>query len=971
MKAVAMAWALAAAGAGWAQQVPAFLTDSAGTAWADSVLGTLSLDRMTAQLLMPPVYSREQNADWAREETWCREFGIGGVIAMQGQPELQRERMHRLQDASAIPLMVSTDAEWGASMRFTETHGYPRAITLGATDDPALVRRMGQLIAEDLRMLGIHVNFAPDVDINSNPANPVIGFRSFGEDPERVTRLGIAYSDGLQSRRVLATAKHFPGHGDTDADSHLTLPTLKHDRARFDSVELVPFRGLSDAGVGAMMAAHLNIPELEPTPGLPSTLSRGIVTDLLRGEIGFQGLVFTDAMSMKGFADFAETETPNVDALLAGNDVLLFPADPEVVIAEVRAAVAEGRLDSAVVAEKCRRVLQAKHWSRAMEALPVWGEVLEGGAVRDSVHRAILEAAVTVVTNRRGVLPLGAGVRDVKVLRLGSSEGPLAERLGRVMGGAVRVEDAAFPSDVAKWWERGDRGDAIVVAVSGTDRRVGKGYGVSGEELAGLEDLAARVSATPGSPPLVVVVFGSPYLLDRMTRVAALSDAVVVAYEDEPVAEAVAGELIGGAIGASGTLPVSAGGFPVGWGVPALGGVRLGFADAPFAGKAAIDSIVEAAMVQGALPGCRVVAVHRGRIVHDGCYGTLDGRQAVEPGSVYDLASITKVAASTISLMALEEAGKLSRKDRLDAHLPELAGTELGGRIVEDILAHRAGLKAWIPFYLEALEQPGVFVRQPDATHRTQVADGVYQLDSYRDTILQRIVEAEVDPVGTNRYSDLGYYLLQQVVERLSDQTLDQFVTRRFYEPMGLTRIGFQPMNWAVPSEIAPTEMDQVFREQTVHGHVHDPGAAMLGGVAGHAGLFSNAYDLARLFYMLMRGGYYGGEALLDAETIHAWTQRVDPDPEHRKACGFDRPEAEPDEGPTCNEAGWASFGHTGFTGTVAWADPDADLVFIFLSNRVHPNAENWKLVKLNVRTEIQRVIYQTLQRPERFSLHD
>jgi CubicO group peptidase (beta-lactamase class C family) len=633
--------------------------------------------------------------------------------------------------------------------------------------------------------------------------------------------------------------------------------------------------------------------------------------------------------------------------------------------------VTEGRLDSVVVAEKCRRVLMAKQWSRAQETLPAWEGTLEGGAVRDSVHRAILEAAVTVVTNRRGVLPLGSGVREVKVLRMGSQEGPLAERLGRVMGGGVRVEEGAFPSDVATWWARGERGDAIVVAVGGTDRRVAKGYGVTEGELAGLEDLAARVSATPGSPPLVVVVFGSPYLLDRMTRVAALSDAVVVAYEDEPVAEAVAGELLGGAIGASGTLPVSAGGFPAGWGVPALGGVRLGFADEPFEGAAAIDSIVEAAIAQGAMPGCRVVAVHRGRIVHDGCYGTLDGRQAVEPGTVYDLASITKVAASTVSLMALEEAGQLSRKDRLDLHLPELKGTDLGSRTLEDILAHRAGLKAWIPFYLEAMEQPGIFVRQPDSTHRTLVADGLYQLDSYRDSVLQRIVEAEVDPVGTHRYSDLGYYFLQQVVERLSGQTLDQFAARRFFEPMGLTRIGFQPMNWATPGDVAPTEMDQVFREQTVHGHVHDPGAAMLGGVAGHAGLFSDAYDLARLFYMLMRGGYYGGEALLEAEAIHAWTQRVDPDPEHRKACGFDRPEAEPDEGPTCNEAGWASFGHTGFTGTVAWADPDADLVYIFLSNRVHPDAENWKLVKLNVRTEIQRVIYQTFQLPERFTLHD
>lgn len=952
-----------------AQHRPAFLEDRASAAWADSVLSLLTLDEMTAQLLMPPVYSREETADWEREERWCREFGLGGVIAMQGTPELQRERIDRLQQASRVPLWVSTDGEWGPAMRFSDTHGYPRAITLGATDDMDLVRQMGGQIARDLRALGIHVNFAPDVDINSNPANPVIGFRSFGESPDRVSRLGLAYAEGLQSERVLATAKHFPGHGDTDSDSHHTLPTLLHDRARFDSVELVPFRALAAGGVGAFMAAHLNIPTLEPD-SLPSTLSRKIVTDLLRTELGYEGLVFTDAMTMKGFADFAQTESPNVDALLAGNDVLLFPSDPEAVLAEVHVALEAGRLDSAFIAEKCRRVLQAKHWSGAHLSLPPLPS-LSGGSERAVLHRSILESALTVVTNRRRVLPLSPGTESVHVLRIGSETGPLGERLEAVLGTAAHVTSSKFPSQVGAWWEVRPEADAWVVALGGTDRRVSKQYGISDADLQRVEDLAARVAMDPRSAPLVVVVFGSPYLLERMTRIAALSDAVVVAYEDEPLAELVAAEFIGGAIGASGTLPVSAGGFPAGWGFPSLGGVRLGFSEVPFPGAGAIDSIVGAAIQQGAMPGCRVVVAHGGRIVHDGAYGTTDGKRAVDLGTVYDLASITKVAASTLALMALEEDGLLSRDDRLGDYLSDLQGTALGERRIEDVLAHRAGLKAWIPFYLEAMEQPGVFTRTPDADHATLVADGLYILDSYRDTILQRIAAAPVDPVGTHRYSDLGYYELQRVVEKLTGQTLDAFVSNRFYAPMGLTRIGFRPMNWADAAEVAPTEMDQVFREQTVHGHVHDPGAAMLGGVAGHAGLFSDAHELARLFYMLIRGGHYGGWNALQAATIQEWTRRVDANPEHRKACGFDRPEAERDEGPTCNEAGWASFGHTGFTGTVAWADPDADLVYIFLSNRVHPDAENWKLVNLNVRTEVQRVIYQSIGLPERFESHE
>lgn len=949
------------------QHVPDCLKDPAGMNWADSIMQEMALDRMVAQLLMPPVYSREESENWAIEEEWCQSFGIGGVIAMQGTPELQRKRMQRLQEASEIPLWVSTDAEWGLSMRFSDAHGYPRAITLGATNDETLVQSMGRIIAEDLRSLGIHVNFAPDVDINSNPNNPVIGFRSFGEDPERVARLGIAYAMGMQERQVLATAKHFPGHGDTDSDSHLTLPTLQHDRARFDSIELVPFRALAEAGVGAMMAAHLNIPNLEPTSGLPSTLSSAIVTDLLRGELGYEGMVFTDAMSMKGFADFAQTSTPNVDALLAGNDILLFPSSPDVVLHEVHAAIESGRLDSAFIAAKCKRVLQAKHWCRAMEEMPPALPTLQGSVRRDSLHRAILEAALTVVTNRRAVLPLNQGVHDVQVLRLGSHEGPMAQRLQAVMGQSTTVVSQAFPDDVLAWWNNHKQSDALVVSIGGTDRRVSKSYGVSTSDWARLEDLAARVAMAPESPPLIVVVLGSPYLLEDMTRIAALSDAIVVAYEDEAMAEIASAELLAGAIGATGSLPVSAGGFPAGWGLPMLGGVRLGFSDLPFSGAHRIDSIIDEAIEKGAMPGCRVLAVHRGRVVHDGSYGTTDGTTPVNAAAVYDLASITKVAASSLCLMALEEDGLLSRNDKLSDHLPDLRGTELGDRRLEDVLAHRSGLKAWIPFYLEAMENPEAFVNEPDASHSTQVADNLYILDSYRDTMLAEIKRAPIDPVGTHRYSDLGYYELLRIVEGLSGQQLDEFVTGRFYTPMGLERIGFNPLKWAEFEEIAPTEVDQVFREQTVHGHVHDPGAAMLGGVAGHAGLFSDAYDLARVFYMLIRGGYYGGSAVLEAETIQSWTARVDALPEHRKACGFDRVEAQPDEGPTCNQAGWASFGHTGFTGTVVWADPDADLVYVFLSNRVHPDAENWKLVKMNVRTEVQRVIYQSLGLTERF----
>ncbi len=925
-------------------------------AWADSVLQTLPLDRQIAQLLMPPVYAKPDRANWEEAEGWVRDYGVGGFICMQGGPELQRERIARLRANTDIPLWFSSDAEWGLGMRLDSTRSWPRALTLGATRDTALIRRWGKAVAASLRATGVHINFAPVVDVNSNPANPVIGNRSFGESVEWAGKLGVAYAQGLQDGGVLATAKHFPGHGDTDSDSHYTLPTVAHDALRLDSVELAPFRDLAAAGVGAMMVAHLNIPAFEAQQGIPSTLSGAIVDSLLRGIIGFRGLAFTDALTMKGFADFAATETPHADALIAGNDVLVFPGKPAEAIAEVQAAIAGGRLDSAAIAEKCRRVLEAKFWLRTAEPVPARGTPFAFPG-EETLHRELLAASLTVLRNTDTTLPLGPATARVFSVQAGTGAAPEAfdAPLKKMLGAKPAVRSVASPAALPA--ETG-AGDFVLFHLRGTNSKPGQGFGVSDETIGGVLN-AARAARKRGAR-VGLIVYGSPYLLGRCGGTDAW-DVLLVAYQDDERTQAVVAEAVAGAGRAGGRLPVSAGPFRAGDGIPFEGGERLGWLAEPWNGESQVASIVNAAIAAGAMPGCRVVVAHKGRIVLDGAYGTLDGKVPVTEETVYDLASITKIASTTLALMKLEEQGALHRSNRLEALLPELAGSELGTRTLQDLLAHQSGLPPFLPFAAEAEQVPGAFSPVRDAAHPRQVAEGIYAAATWQDTVVKRIVQTPLAPIGTLKYSDLGYYLMQRIVEQREQTSLDAAVEAAVYAPMGLPTMGYRPLERLSVSRIAPTEHEQTFRKQVLRGHVHDPGAALIGGVAGHAGLFSDALDLARLMAMLCNGGRYASTQVFDPKTVAAWTAPVREFPANRKASGFDRPAAPGVEGPTCPQVSPRTFGHQGFTGTCAWADPEHEVVFVFLSNRVFPDASNRKLAELNVRTEVQRVVYETL----------
>lgn len=944
--------------------------------WADSVLQTLSLRERIGQLFMVAAYS-ERGAEHRRNlEKLVEGPEVGGLIFFQGGPARQAKMTERLQRESDVPLMVGIDGEWGLSMRLDSTLEYPRQMTLGALEDEGAIRRMGEQIGEQCRRLGVHINFAPVMDVNNNADNPVINERSFGEDPFKVAQKGIAYAKGLQEAGVLATAKHFPGHGDTDADSHHTLPRILHGRGRLDSVELFPFRKAVRRGVGGMMIAHLNVPALDPEPGSISTLSRPIVTELLRKEMGFEGLSFTDALNMKAVSDRYPPGELELKALEAGNDVLLFPENVPAAVDRIVRAVQNGRIDEERIAKSCEKILRFKEWAGLHER-----DTIETDSLRDDLHKAEYRAhianssasALTVLNDPDSTLPIQDLDQRIASVVIGNDT---SNAFQRGLDRYARTDRYSLHKNASlnarnALIDRLRDYDLVILGVQGTTRNPASDFGISSRTLDVVQSIIGLRNRC------VLDLFGNPYALSRLYG-SQDADALIVSYEDRPLFHRLSADLIFGGRAAQGQLPVTASNyFQEGDGVKWSRSTRLSPGIPEEVGLdhrvlSRIDSIAREGIDIQAYPGCQILVARDRRVVHHKAYGhhTYEENREVKKSDIYDIASITKIAATTPSLMKLEDDGKLRMDRALCDYIPELVDTCSYQNVgVRDILTHRAGLRPWIPFYKKTLHhgRPDFRIYSTDssAKYSVRVADDLYIDASYEDSIFSRILSADIEASQEYRYSDLGYYLLMQVIENQSGRTLDSYVKEKFYDPMGLRTMGYHPRKRFPLERIVPTEYDMYFRRQLIHGDVHDPGAAMLGGVGGHAGVFSNARDLGIMMQMFLDGGTYGGERYIQESTVKEYVECQfcgNDSIENRRGIGFDKPVRDDGPGPTCHCVSYESFGHSGFTGTIAWADPDEGIVYVFLSNRIHPTANNRKLLKEDIRPRIQQVIYDAIQ---------
>lgn len=937
------------------RELPFFLRES--PQWALEKMEQMTLRQKIAQSFMVATWPNKNEAHQLEIDSLIQHHEIGGLIYFQGDRTNTKASIARFQKQSKVPLLLGMDAEWGSAMRLFGEERFPYGLTLGAANSPKHTETIAEAMGHELRELGIHINFAPVMDVNSNPNNPVIGFRSFGENPQRVGLQGTAVIKGLESYNVLSCMKHFPGHGDTDVDSHYDLPTVNKSLRDLDLMDWTPFKMGRLAGASSVMMAHLRVPVLDST-GTPSSLSKVIIQDYLRGKLKFSGLIISDALNMKAVSDRYGKVDVVVKAYLAGNDILLYPEDVAAAILAIEKAVADGKLSEEEVNERCLRILRAKYYSIVK---PLKAKTPNAHELDFALNQTY-EKALTVLKNEKAI-PVGRVDRKMAIVTIGTRSGAFHERSASY---AQLDSFHAFTGDEAKrrFSDTLATYDVILVNIHAKSMLPRNNYGYP----AGWEGF---INGLPEKSSVIVTLFGNPYVIKDPAQFANV-DAFVLGYENHPKAQERAAQLIFGGYSSEGKLPVTLSYLlPIDFGVTTPKASRLKFTAPEELGLSRkkleeIDSIALNGIKEGAYPGCQIVLAKDGKVFYEKSFGyyMYDSAQAVTNATVYDIASVTKIAASTISLMRLNDEKQFSLDSTLFTYLPKLtAGTPYAKTKLKDMMSHQAGFSPWIPFYTKTLVggRPDslLYSKIENDTMCLRVADSLYLLNSYPDSMYARILNTSLK-AKKYKYSDLGYYFVKRIIEDKTDNSLDNYVLNNFYGPMGLKSIRYNPLDHYSRELIAPTEFDNYYRHQLIRGYVHDMGAAMTDGVGGHAGIFSNATDLAALMQMLLNKGIYGGERYLSEAVIKRYTSCQNC-PSNRRGAGFDRPVTSLDGGPTSNLVSLKSYGHSGFTGTQVWADPEYGINYVFLSNRVYPSAENWKLVKMGIRTEIQRVVYEAV----------
>lgn len=962
---------------------------NAESRWVDSVYNSLTNEQRVAQLICMRANLPDKPFD-ENVAKYIRQYNIGGVCFFRADAEAQVEQTNAWQAMAKTPLMVSIDAEWGLAMRVKKTLAYPYQMTLGAITDDELIYEMGQQIAEQCKRMGIHVNFAPVADVNSNAANPIIGMRSFGEDPQAVGEKATAYALGMQSKGLITTMKHFPGHGNTSTDSHLTLPTVTRSMEEVRDIELAPFRYMIGHGVNGAMVGHLYFPAIEKVKNTSSSLSHGVVSDLLKDQMGFKGLIFTDGLDMKGVSEKVRQDSVPYVSFMAGNDVLILPTNVPFAIKTIKEAAARDQKAAQRLEESCKKILRYKYRVGLNHYKPVSTDNLMNDLKKKPytiLRQQLYDEAITLLRNDDHVIPLVHN-KKIAVVTIGNTKNDVNEGISargyKTTSFVVKKEDLATKS--ADWLKKLKAYDLVVVNIEKTTMYANKKYGITNETIKFVNQLVAQNK-------VIFTLFACPYALDLFRINSNNVKGIVVAYQDEVPAVNSVVKLLTGEMEAHGKLPVSVSKFKCGDGLvasnaepemeeqiaprpespaPVMQTAQIEeTVSSPVASLGAkyvskLDSVAKVGIRKGAYPGCQIVAMKDGKIVYDKCFGnfTYGGGHQVQPDDLYDIASCTKIFASTLAIMKLYDDGLIDLNKTLSDFFPYLKGKAHGKLKLIDIMTHQAGLKAWVPFYKMTVDEngpmPEFYSSVIDENHNVRVAENLYLINDYEERIFDSVSKT---PLGKKKYlySDMGFYYMPKIVKLLTNQNLEDYLNENFYFKMNLSHICYHPLNHFTREQIAPTENDTVFRMQLVWGDVHDQAAAMFGGMAGHAGLFSNAHDLAAIMQMFLDEGVYNGVRYLKPETVRYFTKApFAASNDNRRGIGFDKLPINKKGSCTASKKGsMKGYGHTGFTGTFVWADPENKTAIIFLSNRVHPNAEPNKLVNLGIRTALHDILYE------------
>lgn len=969
--------------------------------WVDSIMNSLNTRERIAQLFMVACYPSLGPKHVDKIVAHIEQDKIGGLLFSVGHPMQIAQMINYFQTISEVPMLMSIDGEWGIAMRVDSTPRFPRQMALGAIQDNRLIYEMGVEVAKQCITLGLQLNFAPVLDVNNNPNNPVINTRSFGENKYKVAEKGAAYTHGMQDYGIHTSAKHFPGHGDTDKDSHNELPQLNQTAKHIDTLELYPFKQLIAEGINGIMVGHLDVPALDNTPDVPATLSKKIIADLLIDSLGYKGLVYTDALNMKGITKNEDSKKIPLRALMAGCDILLQPKEVKNAIDEIERAIDSGLITKDKINYHCQKVLRAKYESGLYkDLLTKTDELTErlNSPNAQALNYRLAEAALTLIENQNDILPLKRmDTLKIVYLEIGEERGATfraqLQQYTDVMSYSMpKKASKAIYDKVAKQLQPYN---LIIVGYHDTDSRPQYNFGVDSLSFAFVEKLAA-------SKKVIFNFFGTPYGITKMKNPKNYA-AIMVSYNNSNEAQNRTAQAIFGGVKVNGTLPVSIGNrYSEGFGIELKEQTRLKYVipeevGIPSSSLAEIDSMVNNAIKLKATPGAQVMAIYKGNVFYQKVFGNHsydNNSPAVKLSDLYDVASVTKVSATLPIIMKAVDEHKLDLDDKLAKYLPYLSGTNKADLVIRDILTHQSGLQAWIPYYRHyykerqngkslysdkqdsghpnrLLNQPqylsntsylntDYFSRTRSAKYSLMVSDSLFATPSVADYVKTTTDKADLQE-KIYRYSDMGLMYMQRVVEAVYNKPLDMLDNEFYYQRLGMNRSAFNPLSKFNKNSITPSEQDAIFRKQRVQGTVHDPAAAMLGGVSGHAGLFSTANDLAKLFQLYLNGGAYGGEYYFSPEVMQEFTRYQFPGSNNRRALGFDKPQPTTKSN-VCPEVSYSSYGHTGFTGTFVWADPERELVYIFLSNRTHPDPNDGKLSRLNVRTNILSTLINAIE---------
>lgn len=934
--------------------------------WVDSIYNSMTLKEKVGQLFMVDVFSSDPKSKNDKIDSLIKNQHIGGIIFSKGGPKRQAKLNNHYQKISKTPLIMAMDAEWGLAMRLDSTFAYPWNMTLGAITNNEIIYKIGKQIGEHTKRIGMHINFSPVVDINTNPNNPIIGNRSFGEDRDNVTEKALSYMRGIQSVGILANAKHFPGHGDTEKDSHKTLPTISFSKKRLDSIELYPYKRLIEAGLSSVMIAHLNVPSLELRANFPSSLSKNIVTNLLQKDLEFNGLVFTDALNMKGASNFKKPGEIDLAAFLAGNDVLLISESIPKAQQLIMNAFNDGRIVEARLERSVKKILYAKYKVGLNKYQPVDMKNLveDLNTPLDKVlYETAMKNALTVVKNKRLIVPVKklANTR-IAYVHFGDDSG---EYFLRQLQKYTKV-DWIKAKTLDEYNKKLKEYDLTIIGFHKSNVNPWKEYKFTELELTRLYEIARNNK-------VILDVFARPYsLLDL--NVTSNIEGIIMSYQNSKVSQELSAQLIFGAITAKGSLPVSIGEkFPINTTNFTRNQNRLQYGTPESVGINSIklnkiDSLATLGLIEDMMPGAQILVARKGKVIYHKTFGhhTQQKKIKVSKDDVYDVASLTKILATLPMIMELVDNGTINLNTKISELLPDYIGSNKEDITLQQMLSHYARIKSWIPFYintLDSLKQPDIkyYSKNKSKKFSIQVANGLYARNDIKDSIYLQIMESELYPKLKYKYSDLPYYILKEYLEDYYNKPMQNLVQQHFYKTLGANNTTYLPLEKFPLDKIPPTEEDDYFRMQKIQGFVNDQGAAILGGVSGHAGLFSNANDIAKIMQMYLWKGSYGSITYLRPETLDLFNTCNYCDVDVRRGVGFDKPQLE-DVGPTCGCVSMDSFGHSGFTGTITWADPEEDIIYVFLSNRTYPDATNRKIIKNNLRSDIQELIYQSIE---------